>query len=77
MGHETRTKSVWETGFIQILGVLLWLKTLFMFNSYGAAIFEKKLSKGVPEDLDDTCFPYTFCPSFMPSINSGVTLQKT
>ena len=26
MGHETRTKSVWETRFIQILGFPFWLK---------------------------------------------------
>ena len=26
MGHETRTKSVWETKFIQILGFPFWLK---------------------------------------------------
>ena len=26
MGHENRTKSVWETRFIQILGFPLWLK---------------------------------------------------
>ena len=33
------------------------------------AIFEKKnLAKGGPQDLDETCFPYTYCLSFMPPI---------
>ena len=29
MGHESRTKIVWETSFIQILGLPLWPKDLF------------------------------------------------
>ena len=29
MGHETRTKTVWETRFIQILGFPVWPKNLF------------------------------------------------
>ena len=28
-GHETRTKTVWETRFIQILGFPVWPKNLF------------------------------------------------
>ena len=41
----------------------------FLKKNSSAAIFEQFFQpKWEPWDLDEPCFPYTFCPGFIPSI---------
>ena len=63
--------------FLSFKKKLFLISGTFKFFLFTGAIFERIFPpRGKPWDLDESCFPYTFGPTFMPPIHFWRRTQK-
>ena len=78
IGKKIRLQKVGVVaGFWVSKKKLFLISGTFKFFLFTGAIFERIFPpRGKPWDLDESCFPYTFGPTFMPPIHFWRRTQK-
>ena len=66
-----------SSSFLNFKKKKILISGTFKFSLFTGAIFERIFPpRGKPWDLDESCFPYTFGPTFMPPIHFWRRTQK-